>query len=115
MWQANSTGVPLPSTRDWEGGVGPGKPQGSLWKRQMEGSFLPPPHYEVRALKGLQGGKEGIHLVSTHHVSGAVLSTVRGQPCLSHQPAQWRTPGKALPHKGREVWPETAGCPATAL
>lgn len=75
----------------------------------MEGSFLPPPHYEVRALKGLQGGKEGTHLVSTHHGSGAVLSTVRGQPCLSHQPAQWRTPGKALPHKGKEVWSETAG------
>lgn len=50
-----------------------------------EGSFLPPSlltHSEVGAPKALQGGQEGIHLVSTHHVSGAVLGTGHGQPCL---------------------------------
>lgn len=46
-----------------------------------EASYLPI-HYEVRAPKRLQGGKEGVHLVSTHHVAGGVLGTVHGQPCL---------------------------------
>lgn len=49
--------------------------------RGREASYLPI-HYEVRAPKRLQGGKEGVHLVSTHHVAGGVLGTVHGQPCL---------------------------------
>lgn len=50
-------GVPLPSTRDREGGVGPGKSQGSLWERQMkEGSFLS----EVRSGLRREGKKEYI-------------------------------------------------------
>lgn len=43
-------------------------------------------------------------MVSTHHVSGAVLSTVRGQPCLSpHQAASWSAPGKAWSHRERRA------------
>lgn len=43
MRQADDVTEPLPSTRDLEGRAGPGKPQGSLWKRQIrEGSVLLP-------------------------------------------------------------------------
>lgn len=85
-----------------------------------EASYLPT-HYEVRAPKRLQGGKEGVHLVSTHHVPGGVLGTVHGQPCLiptearlsparsSMESTSQNASGKAPLPRGKEVWSETAG------
>lgn len=65
MQQANSKGEPLPlrsfSHGDLEGGGGI---EQALKKLVEEASHLPA-HSQVRVPKELQGGKAGVHLVST--------------------------------------------------
>lgn len=75
---------------------------------EREASYLPT-HYEIRAPKMLQGGKEGVQLVSTHHAPGGVLGTVHGQPCLipSEGPLSLAEAERAPPrkHLGRRHCP----------
>lgn len=59
------------------------QPQGSHEEEADLGRRLltTPTHY-VRAPEALQGGKEAVHLVSTHCMTSAMLGTPQGQPHL---------------------------------
>lgn len=100
--------------------MGLGKPQGSHEEEaDLGGRLLTSLTHYVRAPKAPQGGKEAVHLVSTHCMPSAMPGTLRGWPhlVLSEGPL---LPARSsvespLPEKPLEGLVRDGGCPATPL
>lgn len=83
-------------------------------------------NYEVRAPKGLQGGKSGVHLVNTRYVPGDVLGIVHNQlysipgesplsPAISTmESSSQKNRWEGATVQGKEGLVRYSGCPAIA-